>query len=166
MRLVRITSHLIANRSRVRAKLSQASLARIEAAITASEQRHGGQIRFVVEGALDGWALFNDQSARARAIDLFSALRIWDTERNNGVLLYLLLADRDVEIVADRGIDRAVGDVGWTAICGTMQRAFAKGEFERGILDGIAAISSHLAAHFPPSAGQVNELPNEPVQLS
>lgn len=165
MRLRRITMHLIANRSRVKASLRRDALRRIEAAITASERRHGGQIRFVAEGALDGRALFTDQSARERAIDLFSALRVWDTELNNGVLIYLLLADRTVEIVADRGINRRVEPGAWQAICENMQRAFASAEFERGIIEGIAAITVLLAAHFPPQAGQPNELPDRPIQL-
>ena len=88
-------------------------LAAIERAIKAGEATHSGQVRFVVEGALDGAPLFRDQSARARALDVFSQLRIWDTAHNNGVLIYLLLADRDVEIVADRGIDAKVGAAGW-----------------------------------------------------
>ncbi|MDB5995599.1 MAG: hypothetical protein JWP42_2735, partial [Pseudomonas sp.] len=99
MGIARITKHLLGNQSRVRKAFPPKSLAAIEQAIKASEASHAGQIRFVVEGALDGAPLFRDQSARERAIDVFSKLRIWDTEHNNGVLIYLLLADRDVEIV-------------------------------------------------------------------
>ena len=105
MGIKRIGKHLLEHRSRVRRIFPPKVLATIEQAIKAGEATHSGQIRFVVEGALDGAPLFRNQSARERALDVFSHLRIWDTAHNNGVLIYLLLADRDVEIVADRGID-------------------------------------------------------------
>src|SRR6187455_2748787 len=117
MGIKRIGKHLLANRSRVRKAFPARSLAAIEQAIKASEATHSGQIRFVVEGALDGAPLLRNQSARARALDVFSHLRIWDTAHNNGVLIYLLLADHDFEIVADRGIDSRVGYDGWEKIC-------------------------------------------------
>src|ERR1700712_6023616 len=96
-------------------------LATMEQAIAAGETTHSGQIRFVVEGALDGKPLFRDQPVRERALDIFSHLRIWDTAHNNGVLIYLLLADRQVEVVADRGIDARVGAAGWEKICADME---------------------------------------------
>ncbi len=105
MGIKRIGRHLIAHRWRVRRIFPPEVMAVIERAIKAGEATHSGQVRFVVEGALDGAPLFRDQPARERALDVFSQLRIWDTADNNGVLIYLLLADRDVEIVADRGID-------------------------------------------------------------
>ena len=111
-------------------------LTAIEQAIKAGEATHSGQIRFVVEGALDGAPLFRNQSARERALDIFSHLRIWDTAHNNGVLIYLLLADRDVEIVADRGIDAKVGTAGWEKICTEMETDFRAGNFERGVDQG------------------------------
>ncbi|MBC7583338.1 MAG: TPM domain-containing protein, partial [Tardiphaga sp.] len=117
------------------------------------------------EGALDGAPLFRDQSARERAIDVFSQLRIWDTEHNNGVLIYLLLADRDVEIVVDRGIDAHVGAAGWEAICQAMEAEFRAGHFERGVIRGIAAVTQHLATHFPRDGAAANELPDAPVIL-
>ena len=106
-------------------------LAAIEQAIKAGEATHSGQVRFVVEGALDGAPLFRDQSARQRALDIFSHLRIWDTAHNNGVLIYLLFADHNVEIVADRGIDAKVGAAGWEKICADMEAEFKRGEFRR-----------------------------------
>src|SRR6202011_1977451 len=109
-------------------------LAAIEQAIKAGEATHSGQIRFVVEGALDGAPLFKGQSARERALDIFSQLRIWDTAHNNGVLIYLLLADRKVEIVANRGIDAKVGADGWEKICKQMEAEFRSGNFERGTI--------------------------------
>lgn len=165
MDIGRIGKHLVANRSRVRKAFPQASLDAIAQAITASETRHSGQIRFVVEGALDGKPLFREHSGRERALDIFSRLRIWDTEANNGVLIYLLLADRDVEIIADRGIDARVGAAGWEEICHAMEAEFRAGRFERGVIKGIAAVAEHLAAHFPRREAGPNELPDAPVVM-
>ena len=141
-------------------------LARIEQAIKAGEATHSGQVRFVVEGALDGAPLFHDQPARERALDIFSHLRIWDTAHNNGVLIYLLLADRDVEIVADRGIDAKVGAA---ALGRNMPRTWkpnsASGNFERGVINGIEEVSRQLAAHFPRQGAGPNELPDAPVVI-
>src|SRR6202030_2285855 len=106
-------------------------------AIKAGEATHSRQGRFVVEGALGGAALFQDQHARVRALHHFSPLRIWDTAHNNGVLIYLLLADRDVEIVAARGIDEKVGASGWEKICRDMEAEFKAGDFEAGVIKGI-----------------------------
>ena len=119
----------------------------------------------MVEGALDGAPLFKGQSARERALDIFSHLRIWDTAHNNGVLIYLLLADRTVEIVADRGIDARVGAAGWEKICAEMEKEFKARNFERGVIKGIEAVSRELAKHYPPYAGEPNELPDAPVVI-
>jgi uncharacterized membrane protein len=103
---------------------------------------------------------------RERALEIFGLLRIWDTEDNAGVLVYLLLADRDVEIVADRGIHRKVGTPEWEAVCRTMETAFRDGRYAEGAENGIARINALLAEHFPRAAGDVaNELPNRPVIL-
>jgi uncharacterized membrane protein len=149
----------------VRRVFPPATLERIAQAIKAGEATHAGQVRFVVEGALDGAPLFRNQPARQRALDLFSHLRIWDTAHNNGVLIYLLLADRDVEIIADRGIHAHVGEGGWEAICRDMETEFRAGQFERGVITGIAAVSRQLAKYFPPHGGQANELPDQPVVM-
>jgi uncharacterized membrane protein len=137
----------------------------IEQAIRESEATHNGQIRFAVEAALDIGPLLRNQSARERAIDVFSFLRVWDTEHNNGVLVYLLLADRDVEIVADRGIARRVAPEEWERVCRDMEAAFREGRFENGVIDGIRAVSAHLARHHPGTGGRPNELPDQPVVL-
>jgi len=100
-----------------------------------------------------------------RAVDVFSHLRIWDTERNNGVLIYLLLSDRDVEIVADRGVDAKVGPREWERICRGMEAAFRQGDFEGGVIGGIREVTRHLAEHFPPIGTDRNELPDKPVVL-
>ncbi|MCA6123884.1 TPM domain-containing protein [Bradyrhizobium sp. WSM 1704] len=165
MGIKRIARHLIAHRWKVRRDFPPRVLAAIERAIKAGEATHGGQVRFVVEGALDGVPLFHDQPARERALDVFSHLRIWDTHHNNGVLIYLLLADRDVEIVADRGIDAKVGHAGWEAICQAMEAEFRAGRFEQGVIKGIEAVSRELAKHFPHAAGGPNELPDQPVVI-
>jgi uncharacterized membrane protein len=149
----------------VRRIFTPSVLAAIEAAIKGSEATHSGQIRFVVEGALDGAPLFRNQSARERALDIFSRLRIWDTAHNNGVLIYLLLADRDFEIVADRGIDAKVGAADWEKICVEMESDFKAGNFERGVIKGIEAVSRLMAMHFPAERGGRNELPDAPVVI-
>jgi uncharacterized membrane protein len=165
MGIGRIGRHLLQHQWRARRIFTREVLDRIEAAIKAGEATHSGQLRFVVEGALDGAPLFRDQSARDRALDVFAQLRIWDTAHNNGVLIYLLLADRNVEIVADRGIDARVGSAGWERICRAMEQDFRAGRFEAGAIAGIEAVSRELAAHFPPQSPARNELPDRPVVL-
>jgi uncharacterized membrane protein len=165
MGIARIAKHLIVHRWQVNRLFPPPVLAAIEREIKACEATHRGQIRFVVEGALDGAPLFRGQSARERALDVFSQLRIWDTQHNNGVLIYLLLADRDVEIVADRGIDRHVGADGWEKICRAMEAEFRAGRFVAGVMFGIRAIGAHLAKHFPGDGADDNELPDTPVVL-
>jgi Predicted membrane protein len=102
-------------------------------------------------------------SGRARAIEMFSNLRVWDTEQNSGVLVYLLLADHDIEIVADRGIAARVDATAWEAVAQAMEAAFRQGEFERGALEGIRRIGELLAQNFPPSGDNRDELANRPV---
>jgi uncharacterized membrane protein len=135
----------------------------IERAIVAQERRHDGELRFAVEAALPVIDYLRGVSARERAIEVFGRLRVWDTEQNCGVLIYLLLADKRVEIVADRGIHRKVGSAAWEAICGAMQREFAAGRFEQGAIVGVQAISDLLATHYPPRGDNPDELPNPPV---
>ncbi|OYZ28593.1 MAG: hypothetical protein B7X82_09275 [Hydrogenophilales bacterium 17-64-65] len=141
----------------------QAALDAIEAAIRASETAHGGEVRFAIENSLPGVLAWRGISGRERAIEMFSNLRVWDTEHNSGVLIYLLLADHDIEIVADRGIAAQVDPAAWEAVAQTMEAAFRQGEFERGALEGIQQISVLLAAHFPPSGHNPDELANRPV---
>src|SRR4051812_19590893 len=165
MSIKRIGKHLLEHHWRARKLFPKNVLASIERAIKANEANHSGQIRFVVEGALDGAPLLRNQAPRARAIDVFSHLRIWDTAHNNGVLIYLLLADRDVEILADRGIDAKVGPKEWEKICRAMEAEFGKGNFESGVIKGIEAMSRHLAKHFPKHGAGANELPDAPVVM-
>ncbi|WP_407187511.1 TPM domain-containing protein [Bradyrhizobium centrosematis] len=165
MSIKRIARHLVQHHWRAKQIFPQAVLDRIEQAIKQGEATHSGQVRFVVEGSLDGAPLFRNQPARARALDVFSHLRIWDTAHNNGVLIYLLLADHDVEIIADRGIDAKVGAAGWESICRAMEAEFSSNQFERGVIAGIAAVSRELAKHFPPQGPHANELPDAPVVM-
>jgi uncharacterized membrane protein len=165
MGIGRIGKHLIEHRWRARRLFPPRVLAAIEQAIKTGETTHSGQVRFVVEGALDGASLFRDQPARERALDIFAQLRIWDTSHNNGVLIYLLLADRDVEIVADRGIDAKVGSANWEKICRQMESDFKAGQFESGVINGIQAVSQQLAQYFPARGKGPNELPDAPVVI-
>ena len=162
---MRWISHLWLDDLAVRRDFPRPVLSAIERAIATQEKRHRGELRFVVEGGLPLAPLLSGRTARERAIDVFSRLRVWDTEDNAGVLVYLLLADRRVEIVADRGIHARVGSAAWDAICGEMQSAFAAGRFEAGAILGIEAISDLLAAHFPPGEDKPNELPDTPLVL-
>lgn len=161
----RVLRHLFSGAWQVRRAFPSRVMKAIEAAIAAAERQYHGEIRFAVEAGLDIAPLLGGQSARERAIQMFSALRVWDTERNNGVLIYLLLADRDVEIVADRGIDARVGAEGWEAICRQMEVEFRAGHFEQGVIAGIQAVSRHLEKHYPGQHGDTNELPDAPIVL-
>ena len=165
MSIKRISKHLLLSRWRVRQVFPRAALGRIEQAIKASEAKHTGQLRFAVEGVLEGRPLFANQSTRSRAIDVFSRLRVWDTAHNNGVLIYLLLADRKVEIVADRGVDAKVGHAGWEKICNAMEAEFHNKNFEGGVLKGIVYVSALLAQYYPSSGPHPNELPDKPLVL-
>lgn len=162
----RIVRHLLTTHWRLDRAFPKAALTAIEQAIKASEKQHTGEIRFVVEAALDSGPLLHGQSATERALDLFSHLRVWDTQHNNGVLIYLLLADRDVEIVADRGIHARAGTAQWEEICRLMESAFRQGDYETGVIRGIEAVAGHLARHFPGTGTDShNELPDAPLVL-
>jgi uncharacterized membrane protein len=165
MGIKRIGKHLLQHRWQERRIFTPKVLAAIEQAIKAGEATHAGQVRFVVEGALDGAPLFRNQPARERALDIFSQLRIWDTIHNNGVLIYLLLADHAVEIVADRGIDARVGGQIWQKICADMEVDFKAGNFASGVIKGIGEVSKQLARYFPKSGPGPNELPDAPVVM-
>jgi uncharacterized membrane protein len=165
MNIKRILKHLLSPDIAVRSKFSSSVMKSIETCVEDSEKLHCGEIRFAVENALDFLPLLKNVSARERAIEVFSDLRIWDTEKNNGVLIYLLFADHDVEIIADRGINHLVPEDEWERICKDMEACFRKGLFEQGVKTGISEITRHLAMHFPYSDDDHNELPNKPVLL-
>ena len=165
MNIKRIARHLLTTKRQVRQAFPRSTLGTIEKTIQASEAVHSGEIRFALEGALDSGPLFKGQSARERAIEVFSELRVWDTQHNNGLLIYLLLADRAVEIVADRGIDAKVSAQEWSKICQQMETAFRQSNYEAGVVGGVQAVTRHLAVHFPADGLSGNELPDNPVLL-
>ena len=162
---MRLLRHLCALPGTVARAFPPDSLSRIERAIAESEKRHDGEIRFAVEAALDTAELWRGVSARGRAIELFSQLGVWDTERNNGVLIYLLLADRDVEIVADRGFNGIVAAGEWETVCRRMESALGEGRHADAVLAGIEALSPIIARHFPPFGDGRNELPDTPAEV-
>lgn len=135
----------------------------IEKAVKQSEMQHRGELRFAIENSLaPGW-VWHGLSSRQRAIQVFSNLRVWDTEENCGVLLYINLADRQVNIIADRAIAKSVTQKDWDNIAHAMQNAFKQGDFQQGALLGIEQTTSLLVQHFPATGVNENELPNRPV---
>jgi uncharacterized membrane protein len=165
MKLGRIIRHLLITRWHVGLTFPPRTLRAIEKAVRDSHKEHIGQVRFVVEGALHITALLHGLSARERAIDVFSELRVWDTEHNNGVLVYLLLADRDVEIIADRGVNARVRGADWQAICHNMEVDFRGGNYEAGAIRGIGEVTELLKKHFPVQQEREDELPSKPAIL-
>ncbi len=163
--LRRWIKHASSHPRQVSRQFPPAALERIAQAIAASEQQHAGEIRVVIEAGLPSAMIVRGLQPQQRALQLFGQLNIWDTEHNNGVLIYLLLADQDVEMIADRGIHRYVGTAGWQVICQHMEGMFRSGQFEAGILYGIQAIGTHLATHFPPQGQPRNELSNRVLVL-
>lgn len=166
MNVKRIASHLLFSDWKMHRAFNSGCLKAIEAAIHHSEQLHAGEIRFAVEGGLEGVQLLKGQTSRERAIEVFSQLRVWDTEHNNGVLIYVLLADRAVEIVADRAVDAKAGNATWTAVCQDMQRDFSDSAFQAGALKGVGAVAGVIGMHFPSLGTRDNELPDAPVVLT
>ena len=140
------------------------SLHRIADAIAEGERRHRGEILFAVESELPMGALLRGVQARASAEAAFARLRAWDTEANNGVLIYLLLADHRIEIVADRGLAGRVSAEQWRGVCLLMEERLKAGEPEQAVIRGVAAVSDLLAEHFPQLEGHSDEdeLPNLP----
>ena len=166
MTLARLVRHLLTTRLQVERHFPAQSLAAIKSAIETAESSHRGEIRFVIEAALHPGRLMQGITARERALEVFSLLRVWDTEHNNGVLIYLLLADKSVEIIADRGIHaRTGGDEAWQRIVCVMQDAFAKRRFEAGAVAGIVAAAEEMVKHFPSAGDYAGELPDEVTLL-
>lgn len=161
----RLVRHALSDHLSVKRVFPPAVLARIEQAIGAGERQHRGQVCFAVEGGLPPLRVLRKLTPRERALEVFGLLRVWDTEENAGVLLYLLLADRDVEIIADRGIDRRVDAAQWQAICSRMEAEFRAGRYGDGVVAGIGEISALLARYFPRTGESRNELSDKPVVL-
>lgn len=165
MTLRRVFTHLLAMPWQTRRRFPSHVLAAIEQAIAAVESRHAGEIRFAVETSLDGMAVWRGLSARTRALEVFGRLGVWDTADNNGVLIYLLMCERDVEIIADRGIAARVAPAEWEAVCRRMEAEFREGRFREGAIVGVESVGALLARHFPSAGGDRNEQPNRPVLL-
>jgi uncharacterized membrane protein len=164
-KLGRIVRHRWLDESDTRKAIPPEMLQRLAQRVAASEKRHSGQIRIYVEAGLPMSYLWRAATAREPAVAIFGKLRVWDTEHNNGVLVYLLLAERAIEIVADRGLDRQVAPEEWKAIVARMSSAFREGRFEDGLTQALEEVSALLVQHFPLAAGEANrnELPDEPV---
>jgi uncharacterized membrane protein len=163
MNLKRILRHLFTPDWIVYRSFPRPVLLRIESAIRESEKLHGGELRFVVEAGLPTMPLLSGITPRQRAREVFGRFEVWDTGLNSGVLIYLQLVDRDIEILADRGISAKVDQATWDGICHRMEAAFRAGEFEAGTVAGIREITALLARHFPPGGADANELPDRPI---
>ena len=163
--LRRIVRHLWFPHVRARRAFPAMALQAIERAIGEAEAKHEGEIRFVLEAGLPVAWIAEGVRPNARAIDIFAQYRVWDTEHNSGVLIYLCFADRAVEIVADRGIHARSGTQAWERICRAMEAEFRQGRFEAGAVAGVQAIAAELAQHFPGTGAKQNELPDRPVVL-
>ncbi len=161
MNLQRILRHLATTHFTVQRLFPLPCRQAIEQAVQESETRHNGEIRFAVEAALNLRSVLRGKTPRERAVEIFSELGVWDTEANSGVLIYLLLADHAVEIVADRGISRCIAPADWETICHDMTAAFRQGRFEQGSLAGVRAVSGLLERFFPPPPVNPDELPNQ-----
>lgn len=145
--------------------LGRALLRRLTDRVSASERLHSGEIRICIEGGLPASYIWRGATPRERAVAMFGKLRIWDTEHNNGVLIYLLLSERAIEIVADRGVSALVDEGRWRDIVDGMRGAFREGRYEDGLTQALEEVSALLVQHFPLQPGTVhrNELPNEPA---
>jgi uncharacterized membrane protein YgcG len=165
MQLARALRHLFSTRWTTRRRFTSGVLGQIEAAIADLEHRHSGELRFAIETAFDLPELWRGVTPRQRALDVFGQLGVWDTAGNDGVLIYLLMADRDVEIVADRAIAARVAQADWDAVCRDMEEHFRAGRFADGALAGIAGVGRLLERHGAAKGGDRDEQPNAPVIL-
>jgi len=164
-RLQRLLRHRWLDDADTRRALPPATLQRLAQHVADSERRHTGEIRIYVEPGLPTSYLWREATPRERAIAMFAKLGVWDTEQNNGVLIYLLLAEHAIEVVADRGLTRHVSPAQWQAIVGHMSGAFRAGRYEEGLKQAVDEVTALLVKHFPaaPGAANANELPDEPV---
>ena len=162
--LIRWLRHLWLDAADSRRCLTRAGLQRMEEAVTRSEARHLGELRLCVEGGLRMSELWRGVDASQRAVQVFSQLRVWDTAHNNGVLIYVLLAERAIEIVADRGLNDKVSQETWRQLIEHMRESFRQGRFEDGLHQAVAEVSNLLVTHFPlaSDAHNPNELPDAP----
>ena len=162
MQLARFWRHAAMSPFRARRSFPAATLDALQSRIAGAEKRHGGEIRLVIEAELTTAQLWREMTSRERARQVFAEQGVWNTANNNGVLIYLLLADRRVEVVADRGIDARVEPAQWEAVCRMMESHFREGRFDDGAAAGIDAVSDLLASHFPATGERPNELEDRP----
>ena len=165
MKLIRLFKHLLLPDWWVQRVFARADLAATGTAIAACEKSHRGELRFVVEGSLPVSALWQGQSSRMRAVDLFASQRVWDTEENSGILIYVQLVDHRVEILADRGIAARVPQAEWDAVCRGMEASFRDGDWRRGAVQAVTRAGELLTSHFPASGNNPNELPDQPLVI-
>jgi uncharacterized membrane protein len=166
MELKRFWRHVLMSPPTARRAFPERTMEAIGREVTTGEKSHRGEVRFVVEAELTTAQLWADLRPRERAMDLFAQLRVWNTEDNTGILIYVLLADRKVEVVADRGIARKVDQAEWDAICAAMGAAYRKGDFEGGSIAGVKSANALLERHFPAGNGEnPNELPDKPLLI-
>jgi len=163
MMIARWFRHLTMTRWQLRRRFPESALQAITEAVRASEHTHGGEIRVAIEGDWHVAALWRDITPRQRALQLFSELQVWDTAQRNGVLIYLSLADRDVEIIADRGLNDCVAAAEWRAVCQNMETALARGEYQSATCEAVVQVGALLARTFPHA--DRNEQPDRPVLL-
>lgn len=165
MSIARWFRHVFRIPGEVRRLLDTEALDAIERAVNEVESRHSGEIRVAIESSLDVPELWQGVTPRRRALQAFGSLGVWDTERNNGVLIYVLVADHDVEIVADRGIAARVAQDEWNAICRLIQTHCEQGRYRDGLVEGVRSVGEVLARHFPHEGGDRDEQPNRPVLI-
>jgi uncharacterized membrane protein len=165
MQFMRTLKHLFSTRAGTRARFPAALEQAISAAVSRAESRTSGEIRFVIETALELPELWSGVTPRERALQVFAQLGVWDTELRNGVLIYVLAADRDVEIVADRGAASRISPTEWEGVCRLIESHFHEGRFQEGALAGVDAVGGLLEREFPSRAGNRDELPNQPTLL-
>lgn len=165
MELARFWRHVVMNPIKAARCFPSDTMDAIQAAVAASESRHRGEVCFVVEAELDTARLWAGLGSRERAKEVFADHGVWNTEENNGVLIYVLLADRRVEIVADRGIDARAGEAEWQRICRMIEGHFRESRYREGAIAGVAAVSELLERHFPSDGSSRNELPDRPMRI-
>ena len=164
-KLQRALRHWSTTAAKGRAAFPQQTLDAIGRAIATGEQQHRSELRLIVENSMPFDAIWSDLSNRQRALALFAEYGIWDTEDNCGVLIYVNLAERKVDIVVDRNIGRKIGFDTWQVICHTLTQGYARGEFHNSTLAAIAEVNTLLVSHFPTQGARANELPDHPIVL-
>lgn len=163
--LSRLWRHLVTSSADGRRAFPEPTLDAIRDRIAEGERRHRAEVRMVVETSLAARQVLQKMTARQRAAELFLEHGIWDTEENIGVLIYVLIADHKVEILADRRVARSVTPDEWRTVCNTMTDAFRANDYHAGALAGLDRLNALLAERFPDDGGQSNQLSNEPLIL-